>query len=86
MQKPRFYSTFFRWLIPYILLIVATICFGVLLYHQALKTVEDDVELLQRASLSRIQEQVDDILDSLDLLGYSITSSMEASALKYMVG
>ncbi len=92
MQKPeglfhaKLCSTFSKWLIPYILLIVATICFGVLLYHQALKTVEEDVDLIGWASLSRIQEQFDDILHSLDLLGYSITNSTEAAALQYRVG
>ena len=86
MKRPTTYfrSTFSKWLIPYILLIVVTIGFGVLLYHQALRTVEEDVWLIQRASLSRIQEQVDELLDSLDLLGYSICSSMEGTALKQM--
>ena len=81
-NRRMLHSTFLKWLVPYIAVVLIPIGFGVLLYYQALQTVEQNVELLQGQELPRLGGQMDDMANALEILGYSISNNIETAALR----
>lgn len=79
-------STFLKWLIPYIVIVLVPICFGVLLYHQSIRTVERDVEQIQQQTLEHRMVLLEKEFQSMRMRAYSLVSCEEAVALMEQVG
>ncbi|MCI8626424.1 MAG: helix-turn-helix transcriptional regulator [Lachnospiraceae bacterium] len=74
--------TYHKWLLSYVLLMVFPLLFGCVIYWYAMERIEEDVEYVQRQTLTQIKNTMEGNLYMCDHIGLALTKKTEAEHLK----
>ena len=75
-------KTYHKWLLSYVLLMVMPLLFGCVIYWYAMERIEEDVEYVQRQTLTQVKDTMEGNLYMCDHIGLALTNKSEAEHLK----
>lgn len=64
-----------RWLMSYVAIMIIPLIFGMSIYIYALSTIRDEVETIQAQSIEQVRMSVENLLDNLNRVCYTLASS-----------